>query len=168
MMTYDVCALREKFKYDPATGEFFYRKNPRPNVNKEARADHLLVRGYYFVAFNNKKLLAHRVAIAIVEGQWPVGQIDHINGVRTDNRYANLRVVTQSQNNGNARINSRNSTGYKGVSREKNGGYRATICLHGNRMALGYFPTAEEAAETYRRASLKYFGEYSYFAREAV
>jgi hypothetical protein len=158
--------LKRTFRYDPKTGCLFYLKNPRPNVNKDARASRLLKRGYLYVSFKNKKILAHRVIIAIVSGCWPSGQIDHINGDRTDNRYENLRVVEQWQNNANARVSSRNKSGHKGVSITKRG-IISTITVRGKTIRLGSFQTVEAAAEAYKRASLQYFGEYSYFARAA-
>jgi len=91
---------------------------------------------------------------------WDV--VDHINGDGLDNRRANLRPVTVSQNNANARIRRDNASGYKGVSFHRpNGKWKAQINdTPGHRKSLGYFATAEEAAIAYDEAARAFHGEY--------
>lgn len=105
----------------------------------------------------------HRLIAGAEDGQ----MVDHINGDILDNRRSNLRVCNNSENQRNQRmIRANNATGYKGVSvrrKENRIGrpYRACIGVGGRNLELGYFATAEEAAEVYDRAALKHFGEFA-------
>lgn len=94
--------------------------------------------------------------------------IDHKNGDILDNRKVNLRIVTKNQNAYNSKLNSLNTTGFKGVSkrvRKTKTNYRAYITICGHQYNIGHFDTAEEAAEAYRKKSLELHGEYSVFNR---
>lgn len=83
-------------------------------------------------------------------GRWPDGEIDHINGVRDDNRIENLRDVTHQTNAENRRRPVRASeTGALGVTLTKDGRYRARICSKGRLLSLGVFGSADEAHAAY-------------------
>lgn len=90
------------------------------------------------LAFNS--MLAHRVVWAIYYGAYPKGQIDHINGIRSDNRINNLRDVSADKNRRNAKRRSNNTSGFGGVyykaSRRK---WVANISNDGVRTHLGVF-----------------------------
>lgn len=89
-------------------------------------------------------------------------QVDHINRNTLDNRKANLRLVTQKENNRNQDIRKDNSSGYKGVGYYKRyGKWRARIGINNTSVLLGYFDTPEEAYEAYKIAALNLHGEYS-------
>ena len=89
--------------------------------------------------------------------------VDHINGLTLDNRRSNLRIVTSFQNQKNSAVRSNSSTGFKGVSKHKDGSFQARIKLpEGKRISLGYFPTAELAGEAYATAAKQYYGEYAH------
>jgi hypothetical protein len=89
-------------------------------------------------------------------------QVDHINGVKTDNRLVNLRVVTSQQNRFNTNQPRNNTSGFKGVSFDKAvGKYGAWIKHDGRKHFLGYYRVVEEAALAYNQAALKYHGEYA-------
>ncbi len=79
------------------------------------------------------------------------------NGDRLDCRLENLEWVTMSMAARRSRCSSK--TGYRGVYKEKKGGYRSTIYINKVRVHLGMFPTALEAAEAYNKRSLEEFGE---------
>lgn len=102
--------------------------------------------GYRTGSIFEKVYKAHRVIWAIVHGIWPEGQVDHINGVRSDNRLVNLRDVTISTNQRNAKMQSNNTSGVTGVSyfaaRKK---WRADIKIGNKYKFLGMFDTIEEA-----------------------
>jgi hypothetical protein len=88
--------------YNPETGLFTALKSAgrRRAGDVCGYADRL---GYIKVAFDGKWVMAHRLAFRIVHGRWPIGEIDHINGNPSDNRIANLRECTRSQNVMNTR-----------------------------------------------------------------
>jgi hypothetical protein len=82
-----------------------------------------------------------------------MGFIDHINGIRDDNRIINLRVVSVRDNAKNRRPNSEKRSGLPhGVSLKRNGRYFAQIQEGRKGRHLGYFATPEEAAAAYKIA----------------
>lgn len=110
--------------------------------------------GYLYVMVDRSVLRAHRVIWAHVHGAWPERFIDHINGVRTDNRICNLRVVDIATNTQNQRrAQSRSKSGLLGVSWSKHQNkWRAFIGVDGKRKALGSFDSDQEAHEAYLQA----------------
>lgn len=87
------------------------------------------------------------------------GMVDHINGDGLDNRRANLRFATGSQNNANAGLSPRNTSGFKGVSLfRRTSRWKAYICLNNKVRHLGYYTTAEEAARAYDAAAFEQWG----------
>lgn len=116
--------LRETVIYIPETGEFF-RKWKTPNRNTGPIGS-LSSRGYLEIGVNGARYLAHRLAWLHVHGVWPIGVIDHINRVQTDNRIANLRDVSQAENN----LNRPRTYGYAGKFRD---GWRAQINIQKQR-----------------------------------
>lgn len=88
--------------------------------------------------------------------------IDHINGIRWDNRKINLRVATNKDNIRNARLSRANTSGYKGVIFDRRRGkYYAAICVNGQKKFLGYFIDPVTAARAYDRAAVFYFGVFA-------
>ena len=88
--------------------------------------------------------------------------IDHINRNRLDNRKHNLRPATISQNGANAKLTSRSTSGFKGVSYfKRTGSWRAYITVNKKFISLGYYKTPEEAAQHYDAAALKHFGTFA-------
>lgn len=100
--------LRETFDYHP-DGYLIRKKNGKPCGQ---RAD--TRNGYTRVKVNGRVLKAHRIIYAIVYGEMPM-EVDHINGVRIDNRIENLRDVPKSENQHNSKKRKDNSSGFPGV-----------------------------------------------------
>lgn len=142
--------LRAYLRYDPETGHIALI---RDTLYRRAgdRADHPGARGYLYVSLFSIGFRAHRVAWALHFGRWPEQEIDHINGVRDDNRIANLRDVSPQANRMNTAVNSRNTSGHVGITRRvkkgKEGAWCAYIKRDGRRRWLGSFPTIEEAIQ---------------------
>jgi hypothetical protein len=91
----------------------------------------------------------------------PPHDIDHANGDGLDNRRANLRPAIGSQNAANSRRRKDNTSGFRGVSRERSGRWRADINRDGRRTHLGTFDTPEAAARAYDAAAIEAWGEYA-------
>lgn len=114
------------------------------------------IRGY-LVATDDSRLTMHR----FIMGQ-PDSSIDHINGIKTDNRRSNLRICNQSQNCANSKISKNNTSGFKGVSWNKALlKWHAYIMVNRKRKHLGYFTNKTKAALIYNEAALVYFGEFA-------
>lgn len=170
-MTLSVSRLRELLDYEPETGMFKWRQtrcgramagNKAGNLRKDAKRDALY---YINIKIDDKTYLAHRLAWLHVYGVWPSCHIDHIDGDGTNNRFANLRAATQSENGRNTGRSKANSSGFKGVSwHKKTKKWTARIMVHGRSKSLGYFSTPEAAHNAYRAAAIDMHGE---FARAA-
>jgi hypothetical protein len=108
--------------------------------------------GYKVGVLNYRQLKAHRVAWAMHYGEWPKGDIDHINGQPADNRICNLRDVPHKINNRNNKKNKNNTSGVCGVYRMQSGRWQAKIMVDGKYIPLGTFETKEAAASARRIA----------------
>lgn len=158
MITVD--QVKRLLHYEPDTGVFTWlvQRSQFPAGKVAGRKD--LV-GYIQIKINYKNYLSHRLAWFYMTGEWPEHEVDHRNNDRADNRWANLRAATRSQNQGN-RLRSRNNTsGFKGVLWDKQSGrWKARI----RQRDLGYYANIEDAAAAYEKAAKELFGE---FARSA-
>lgn len=136
--------ITARYSYDPNTGLFTATKNLPPRLKKGAHVARRSWNGYVILSCGKSgSVRAHRAAFAIFYGRWPNGDIDHINGVRDDNRIANLRDVDRGYNLIN-RHKAWGECGRLGVyryGRAKNR-YEARV----NDERIGSFSTIEEAA----------------------
>jgi len=148
--------------YEPSSGVMTWRAN-RYRVVAGQLAGSAHPRGYLTITLAQKRILAHRLAWALHHGTWPERQVDHVNGDRTDNRIANLRLATASQNACNSGARRTNKTGLKGVTRAGNR-WRATIMIAGKQHNLGRFDSPEAAHEAYAAGAARLHGV---FARAA-
>lgn len=108
---------------------------------------------------------AHQVAFLLETGDWlyPSLEIDHENGVRSDNRWDNFRFAVRLENGKNRKMSVRNKTGFKGVfpHQKKPGRFTASITVDYRRHHLGQFGSAIEAARAYDVAALKHHGQFA-------
>ncbi|MCK1783382.1 HNH endonuclease [Pseudomonas sp. TNT11] len=111
--------------------------------------------GYLRVKINNVLFRVHRVIWLITFGEWPKGQIDHINGIRDDNRIENLRDVTVQGNQRNQHIRTDNSSGVPGV-RLENGKWRVRIKIDGKYICVGRFQNFDSAVAARKDAEAIY------------
>lgn len=139
--------LKESLDYEPSTGRFTWRFNqPHRAVGDEAGC--IDREGYRIIGVGGNQYKAHRLAFLYMTGRWPVGEIDHANGDRADNRWPNLREATHSQNAHNARKPSHNTSGVKGVHLYKaTGQFTARVQHNEISYFLGYFTSKDEAAQ---------------------
>lgn len=166
--------LRSLLCYYAETGKLFWRARDRShfptqrawsswNARYASREAFLTDNGYGYRAgiVFNQHFAAHRVIWAMVYGAWPIAEVDHINCIRSDNRLANLRAATPSQNRCNRPVGHRSSTGVKGVSWDRSRGkWVAFICLNGKRRNLGRFVEIADAANAYAEASRQIHGAF--------
>lgn len=156
----------EVVSYDPHTGVFRWLVSRNGYGGGVKPGDHAgsLRDGYVHIVVNQCTWRAHRLAWALMTGSLPAKglEIDHINGIRSDNRWKNLRLVTRTQNNRNMGLSRRNTSGVKGVSwNTRAGKWLANLKAEGRLIHLGYHTTVEEAAAARRAGERLYFGEHA-------
>ncbi len=161
MSDLEPCAadLREWF-YQDEGGHVRWAKQPSTRVKAGDIAGHIVTKGYRQVVWRGHFLMTHRIAFALANGRWPSGQIDHINGQKTDNRLCNLREATNQENSFN-RPSKNSSTGIKGVSLHR-GRYIARCSRDGVSYHLGCFDTAEAAQMAYASAVERLHGDFAF------
>lgn len=156
--------LKELLSYDPLTGVFLWRGGQKKTVAGTV-AGTVDKDGYIIICADQKLYRAHRLAWLWMTGDWPKGQIDHKDLVKTNNQFSNLRDATKSQNMWNLKCRSNSATGIKGVQYDaRRGLYYAKITANGRKTWLGYHKTADAAAAAYRTASTE---QHQQFARAA-
>lgn len=157
----NIDTLKSLLRYDPNTGLIYWIAKGKGMIKKKA-AGTLLHSGYLGICIGPKRWQVHRIAWALHHGAWPKDQIDHINGVKTDNRACNLREATNSQNGKNLGLSKANLSGIKGVSFETyTGRWKATIRVDGKSISIGRFDSIEQAALARKIAEQKYFKEWN-------
>lgn len=154
--------LRELLHYSPDTGSFIWKIATSNRGAVNSVAGFLLNTGYRYITLDGQKYLAHRLAWFYVNGEWPSGDIDHIDRNRDNNAIANLRPATRSQNMSNGGVRKDSKSGYRGVTwHAQNKSWRATIQKDGKQHYLGCYKNVEDAAEAYRVAAIKIFGQFA-------
>ena len=148
--------------YDPGTG-FFYWKTPKQGRHLGQPVG-WKTKGYLEVSISGNGFKLHRLAFLFMGEDIPYC-VDHINRVRHDNRWCNLRAATWSGNTANTGKYSNNTSGLKGVSFHKNRGkWVAHIGVNGKDVYLGIYKTPEEAHEAYKEAAVKFHKEFASFS----
>ena len=151
--------LREVLDYCPETGEFT-RKVAYGKFKAGECAGGLLNTGYVSISVDGSPYLAHRLAWLHVHGEWPMGHVDHINHIESDNRLCNLRDVTHKQNHQNLLKFSNNTSGYPGVCWHKaSGKWHSRIGHHGKDINLGLFDDLEAAIAARKAAEKIYWAD---------
>ena len=149
--------LRSLFDYNAETG-VFTRLTCTANRHKLGETvGYSGARGYLQAMAAGKKYMVHQLVWMWVYGYLPPNDIDHINRNRSDNRLANLREVTRSENNHNMRISRANWSGYTGVAWDKSRClWLASIKADGKQHHLGRFKTPQAASAAYLAAKAVY------------
>lgn len=165
--------LRKLLAYDPETGVLTWRQRPVSMFRDgKQSASHSMARwnaryamkaafrrdprGYLSGRALGRNMYAHRLAWALHHGEWPAGEIDHINGIRDDNRIANLRSVSRTEN-------ARNSSLSWSASTQK---WHASIRANGRGIKLGAFEDFD-AACTARSDAERLHGYHANHGRSA-
>lgn len=137
--------------YRYANGRIYHKHklDRQGHIRRTMYAD-TAIQIYRVVHYQKRTLKAHRVAWVLNKGQWPNGDLDHMNGDKLDNRMENLRETTDRQNQLNRRYTTRRDPTLPTGVRQTNGGrYNASLQLAGKRIYLGTYPTAVYAAVVY-------------------
>ena len=162
MTTY--ARLREVLHYEPETGHFRWIKMLASRGPVGAIAGQV-EQGYVRIRIDGRRYFAHRLAWLYVTGEWPKQEIDHIDGMSDNNRFANLREATRGENRRNSRKGKETKSQFKGVvyapySRSKTRKWRAIITAAKRTHHLGYFETPEEAHAAYAAKARELFGSF--------
>lgn len=180
-MNVPVITLREALDYSPETGDLTWKERPIWHFSNDHRwsAREAMKRwntryagtpafttpsenGYMTGVVDTKRLLAHRVIMAMQIGDWPKETVDHINGVKGDNRLSNLRLATRSEQSRNTSSAKIGTSKYLGVSyRADRGCWRAVIFVDQKQKHLGSFDNEIDAAKAYDQAAREHFKEFA-------
>ena len=160
--------LRELLDYDPDTGVLKWRKRDiryfrslRACASWNGHhAGHSVgwvnANGYLATQINGVPYLVQRIIWTMMTGQQPPTQVDHIDGVRTNNRWKNFRgIETQVDSSKNRGLNNNNTSGFRGVQKRGN-----RYIVFFQRKYVGYFDTPEAASEVYERKAKEFRGEF--------
>jgi hypothetical protein len=162
--------LKECLRYNPATGVFTWKRRPLSHFSKKQgqrvfnskfalkdTGESTCMNGYRRIRIDDILYRAHRLCWLYVFGNLPEHQIDHVNGVRHDNRIHNLRAVTNRENCLNAALRSDNKSGAHGVDWFKSRGkWRSRIKDNGKEIHLGYFDDISKAIAARKSAEILY------------
>ena len=165
--------LREIVRYDFSSGEFRWIVRPE-NHFKSSRSHKIwntknsgnVIRnpdsaGYLYLNLAGKRYPLHRLAWLYHYGL-DASIIDHINGVKCDNKISNLRVANSTENNRNKSINKKSKSGFKGVwFCNTRGKWVSSIRTGHSRIHIGSFYCKIEAAKAYDIEAIKYHGEFA-------
>jgi HNH endonuclease len=152
--------LKERCVYDKETGKITWASN-RGKAKKGCSAEYMCTNGYkgLAISFNGRRhrFLSHRVIFVLVTGDWPSGVVDHIDNIKDNNKWQNLRDCSQSDNTTHRVMKKRYlplGVVYAGHANSKN----PYVAYYKNN-SLGYFKTPELASKAYEQAYLAEYGE---------
>lgn len=158
--------LHHLLNYDPESGLFSW-KNPQARsvkVGQAAGGDNGV--GYLRIKIDRKNYRAHRLAWLYMTGEFPENEVDHINRIKTDNRWTNLRAATHQQNQMN-KFQANNTSSRKGVTwHKRTGKWRAGISVNGKDYYLGLYNDIEDAAVAYSTIAKILHGEFSHLGEQ--
>jgi hypothetical protein len=153
--------LKRQLHYNPDSGIFTRLVSNANSVKVGDITGCKTNYGYIVIRINNKLYRAHRLVWLYIYGEFPENGIDHINGVKDDNRLSNLREASQKQNLLNVGIRSNNKSGYKGVCFDKpSNKWKAQARLNYKDACLGLFETPELASDAYQSFAKENHGEF--------
>lgn len=156
-------------EYDAATGSFYWKDRPRSSFPSDSaygafranfagkQAGYLREDGYREINIRGRLVMEHRLVWLVETGSWPQHELDHVNGVCSENQFSSLRDVPHSINGRNSKRSKANRSGVTGVGWNKEQGkWRARITVDRQAILLGYFSTLDEAKAARRAAERKY------------
>ncbi|MEG3348397.1 HNH endonuclease [Novacetimonas sp. GS1] len=156
--------LREVLDYDPETGIFTWRLRFGKDGRKlgwsgKVAGNICQASGYRIIGIDGITYRGGRLAWLYINGEWPPCVVDHIDCDRANDRYANLRLASISENARNT-ISLANALGAKGVVQTASGKFRAQIFDRGSVLHLGVYSTQEEAHAAYCGAAIALYRDF--------
>lgn len=153
--------LKQALRYSPTVGVFEWRITGR-RIRPGYLAGGVDSKGYIKVTVDGVTYKGHQLAWFYMTGKWPESGIDHKDGDRSNNAFNNLREADQEKNAANQKINSSNTSGFKGVSYSKATKKWVARIFHLRKSAYREeFETLEEAAAGVRAARERLHGEFA-------
>ncbi len=158
--------ISERLTYCPDTGKLTWRDAPGVRSNLVGTCPTVLnANGYFEIKIAGKTIPTHRLAFVLMTGNFPPDGmvVDHANGIRTDNRWCNLRLCTRAQNSQNKTGPApKNTSGFRGVHWDKRfSKWKASIKVCGKRHNLGSFDSKEDAIAARLAASARLHGPFA-------
>lgn len=156
--TIDPDRLRAVLLYEPESGNFYWRVQAARRTKVGELAGTIDRDGYIRIQIDGRIFKAHRLAFIYMTDSCEAQEVDHINGIRSDNRWGNLRLADKTANMQNKRRpQSNNTTGFLGVTFDKRRGkYVANIAVNGKRKTIGRFVCPLEASNAYKVAKAQF------------
>lgn len=151
---------KQLLQYDPETGKLYWKES-RGSVaaGTELKASHSL--GYVRARIDGELYYGHRLIFFMETGEWP-DEVDHMYGDTSDNRWDKIRPSTHKQNLTSTKLRKDNTSGYKGVSWNKNmKKYVAQAKVNGKQTYFGLYDTAEEASKVIIKVRNEFFGDFA-------
>jgi len=145
--------LKEILEYNPESGLFTWLTGK----TKGKIAGSKNKKGYICIKAGSKISKAHRLAFLYTNGELPENEVDHINQIKDDNKWDNLREVSTGENAKNRSVCTNNKTGVMGVTwHNKNSRWVANITVDGKRIYLGSFVQFSDAVNARKNAEVLY------------
>ena len=145
--------VKHLFNYDANTGKLYWR-NPTSIRCKVGQEITYINAGYLKVKVDGTLHLVHKIIYLYVTGHWPDYPnelVDHLDRDKLNNRFENFRLTNHHGNQHNRPLNRNSTTGYKGVTINKNGKYQAQAQLNGKKYYLGSYDYPEDASDAYQK-----------------
>lgn len=149
----DPAIVKENLTYNPETGEFLWATARKGRIVQRRAGNLHKSTGYRRICLNGINYVEHRLAWVWMTGNDPELEVDHINRIRNDNRWSNLRLADRTENTLNSSIKKSNSSGVVGVSWDKQRSkWVAQARVAGKKRNLGRYDTKEDAVKAWRSA----------------
>jgi len=149
--------LKKFLNYNPLSGIFTWRKSTNTSIKIGSIAGSLNQNGYINIVIKKKSYKAHRLAVLYMTGSMPSDHIDHENHIRSDNRFINLKDVSQHENNKNASKRKDNKSGVTGIIwNKKYNKWQSRITVNKKLINLGLFEIFSDAINARMNAEALY------------